>query len=118
MVLDVSLIRPGNLAVVKYNIIPGDVLGTGAFGKVYLAETEGFLVVDDTSSVSSRHRLAKRKDYRRNSAANSKTGTLRVAVKSLKGRPKFVDMQLGYRDLIMRWVPCCFHVATMASVVV
>ncbi|KAK3724950.1 hypothetical protein QZH41_017156, partial [Actinostola sp. cb2023] len=66
------------------NLVFRDVLGTGAFGKVYLAETESFLVVDDTSSVSSRHRLAKRKDYRRASSSSAKPGTLKVAVKSLK----------------------------------
>ncbi|XP_032219869.2 hemicentin-1 isoform X2 [Nematostella vectensis] len=59
-------------------------LGSGAFGQVYLGETEGGIVIDTSSSVSSRHRLAKRKDYRRPSAISMR-GNIKVAIKTLKG---------------------------------
>ena len=63
----------------------GSVLGSGAFGEVYLAEADGSIISDNSSSVSTRHRLSYQKDARRRSSTVSSKGPIKVAVKTLKG---------------------------------
>lgn len=60
------------------------VLGSGAFGEVYLAEAEGNIISDSASAVNShkRHRLSTLKDSRRGSSISH--GPVKVAVKTLK----------------------------------
>ncbi|KAJ7350232.1 hypothetical protein OS493_037695 [Desmophyllum pertusum] len=60
----------------------GKVLGSGAFGEVYLAEAEGSIISDNISAISSRHRLSTKRDSRRVSTLSQ--GPIRVAVKTLK----------------------------------
>ncbi|XP_022801625.1 vascular endothelial growth factor receptor 2-like [Stylophora pistillata] len=62
------------------------VLGSGAFGEVYLAEAEGNIISDGTSAVNShkRHRLSTLKDSRRESSISQSHGPVKVAVKTLK----------------------------------
>lgn len=63
----------------------GSVLGSGAFGEVYLAEADGSIISDNSLSVSTRHRLSYQKDARRRSSTFSSKGPIKVAVKTLKG---------------------------------
>ena len=63
----------------------GSVLGSGAFGEVYLAEADGSIISDSSLSVSTRHRLSYQKDARRRSSTFSSKGPIKVAVKTLKG---------------------------------
>ena len=63
----------------------GSVLGSGAFGEVYLAEADGSIISDNSLSVSTRHRLSYQKDARRRSSTVSSKGPIKVAVKTLKG---------------------------------
>ena len=60
-------------------------LGSGAFGEVYLAEADGSIISDNSLSVSTRHRLSYQKDARRRSSTFSSKGPIKVAVKTLKG---------------------------------
>lgn len=61
-------------------------LGSGAFGEVYLAEAEGSIISDNISAKTSRHRLSTRRDSRRGSVMSQ--GPIKVAVKTLKGKLK------------------------------
>ena len=67
-----------------FGLISGKVLGSGAFGEVYLAEADGSIITDNSLSVSTRHRLSYVKDARRGSTLPAKS-TVKVAVKTLKG---------------------------------
>ncbi|KAJ7350230.1 hypothetical protein OS493_037693 [Desmophyllum pertusum] len=59
------------------------ILGSGAFGEVYLAEADGCIVTDSTTK-GVRHRLLSRKNLRRGTTVAMK-GPVKVAVKTLKG---------------------------------
>lgn len=80
-----AAISYGELTVQILSRIAGKVLGSGAFGEVYLAEAEGNIISDSTSAVNShkRHRLSTLKDSRRGSSISH--GPVKVAVKTLKG---------------------------------
>lgn len=67
-------------------LISGKVLGSGAFGEVYLAEAEGRIISDNISTKTSRHRLSTTRDSRRGSIISQ--GPVKVAVKTLKGKLK------------------------------
>ena len=64
--------------------VSGEVLGSGAFGEVYLAEAEGSIISDNKSAKTSRHRLSTTRDSRRGSTISQ--GPVKVAVKTLKGK--------------------------------
>ncbi|CAH3127131.1 unnamed protein product, partial [Porites lobata] len=81
----------------------GSVLGSGAFGEVYLAEADGSIISDNSSSVSTRHRLSYQKDARRRSSTVSSKGPIKVAVKTLKegaDDSEFKDLQSELKMLI------------------
>ena len=74
------------------DLTSGKVLGSGAFGEVYLAEAEGSIISDNISAKTSRHRLSTTRDSRRCSIISQ--GPIKVAVKTLKGRLKVSSMVL------------------------
>lgn len=74
------------LAVSAILLFPGKVIGSGAFGEVYLAEADGSIVTDNSIAVTTRHRLSTdRRESRRGSTISVK-GPIKVAVKTLKGK--------------------------------
>jgi len=61
----------------------GKVLGSGAFGEVYLAEADACIITDN-SAVTTRHRLSNNKRESRRGSTISAKGPIKVAVKTLK----------------------------------
>ena len=66
-------------------------LGSGAFGEVYLAEADACIITDN-SAVTTRHRLSNnnKRESRRGSTISAK-GPIKVAVKTLKGKKKHIQ---------------------------
>lgn len=66
-------------------LIPGRVIGSGAFGEVHLAEVDGIITNENSKlEAASRPRLSLKRDLRRASTLSVK-GPIKVAVKTLKG---------------------------------
>ena len=84
--------------------ITAKVLGSGAFGEVYLAEAEGSIISDNMAVNShKRHRLSTHKDARRGSTISQ--GPIKVAVKTLKGK----------RKLLTSYTKCFLHRVSFAK---
>lgn len=66
-------------------LIPGRVIGSGAFGEVHLAEVDGNIINESSKlEAASRPRLSLKRDLRKASTVSVK-GPIKVAVKTLKG---------------------------------
>ena len=68
-----------------FDLTLGKVIGSGAFGEVYLAEVNASVITDNSIAVTTRPRLSMKKDLRRGSTMSVK-GPIKVAVKTLKGK--------------------------------
>ena len=77
--------------------VSGEVLGSGAFGEVYLAEAEGSIISDNKSAKTSRHRLSTTRDSRRGSTISQ--GPIKVAVKTLKGKFSTVLYKVSFPEV-------------------
>ena len=87
------LIPPVNIIYSPFCLILGKVIGSGAFGEVYLAEVNSNVITDNSIGLTTRPRLSMKKDLRRGSTISVK-GPIKVAVKTLKGNIssfKFID---------------------------
>ena len=71
--------------VCLFFLIPGRVIGSGAFGEVHLAEVDGIITNENSKfEAAPRPRLSLKRDLRRASTLSVK-GPIKVAVKTLKG---------------------------------
>lgn len=76
------------------------ILGSGAFGEVYLADADGCLVTDSTTN-GVRQRLSSKRNSRKGSGLTAE-GPVKVAVKTLKGskRQKKISMS-SFQSLLI-----------------
>ena len=72
-------------------LIPGRVIGSGAFGEVHLAEVDGIISNENSKfEAAPRPRLSLKRDLRRASTLSVK-GPIKVAVKTLKGNEIYLQ---------------------------